>query len=192
MNLKRVSWQSRGPLRLEAYLTFKPEAAELRLSVTDVRGIGVVFDIQDSQKRWMPHLRYLNAMDGRQVGKWQFKRHREPLRRIGDTGETQSHYHYAPTGWEDIPGGHQLLCYNEIATKYDWHYLRVDLDLASRRITGLQCNDRAHDVRNADPMVLPAMPNLWCMLNVVFCVETDVDKRAFLYLDSVLLSGDWR
>ena len=41
------------------------------------------------------------------------------------------------------------------------------------------------------PMVLPAMPNLMCMLNLVFWVETDVDKRAFLYLDSVLLSGEW-
>jgi hypothetical protein len=28
------------------------------------------------------------------------------------------------------------------------------------------------------------------MLNVVFWVETDIDKRAFLYLDSVLLSGE--
>jgi hypothetical protein len=29
------------------------------------------------------------------------------------------------------------------------------------------------------------------MLNTAFWVETDVDKRAFLYLDSVLLSGDF-
>jgi len=41
------------------------------------------------------------------------------------------------------------------------------------------------------PMMIPAMSNLWCMLNVAWWVETDVDKRAFLYLDSVALSGDW-
>jgi hypothetical protein len=35
------------------------------------------------------------------------------------------------------------------------------------------------------------MRNLWCMLNLCFFVETDVDKRAFLYLDSVCLSGDF-
>jgi len=29
------------------------------------------------------------------------------------------------------------------------------------------------------------------MLNLAFWVETDLDKRGFLYLDSVLLSGDW-
>ena len=33
--------------------------------------------------------------------------------------------------------------------------------------------------------------NLACMLNLAFWVETDIDKRAFLYLDSVLLSGEW-
>ncbi len=39
-------------------------------------------------------------------------------------------------------------------------------------------------------MRMPAMANLWCMLNTVFFVETDRDKRAFLYLDSVLLSTE--
>ena len=192
VDLKRVTWRHRGPVRLETYFTFKPEASELRLSETDVRSVGVLFDIQDAEFRWMPHLRYLNALDGRQIAKWQFKRVREPLRPIGGTGKTVSHYHLAPSNWEDVPGGHQLLCYNEIATKYNWHYLRVDLDLSRRAITHLQCNDRVHDLAGVEPMVLPAMANLWCMLNVAFWAETDVDKRAFLYLDSVLLSGDWR
>jgi hypothetical protein len=34
----------------------------------------------------------------------------------------------------------------------------------------------------------PAMPNLRSMLNFAFFVETDVDKRAFLFLDSVVVS----
>ena len=38
---------------------------------------------------------------------------------------------------------------------------------------------------------MPAMKNLWCMLNLAFFAETDTDKRAFLYLDSVCLSGDF-
>lgn len=191
VDLKRVTWRSRGPIRLEAYFTFKPEASELRLSETDVRAIGVLFDLQDSEFRWMPHLRYLNALNGKPMARWQFKRRREPFQPIGGSGKTRSHFHLAPTGWEDVPGGQQSLCYNEIATKYNWHYLRVDLDLATRRITGLQCNDRVHDLAGVEPMVMPAMANLWCMLNLAFWVETDVDKRAFLYLDSVLLSGEW-
>lgn len=191
VNLKRVTWRHRGPIRLETYFTFKPEASELRLSETDVRSIGVLFDIQDSEQRWMPHLRYLNATNGEHVTKWQFKRQREPLEQIGGTGKTRSHFHLAPTGWEDIPGGNQILCYNEIPTKYNWHYLRVDLDLATHQITHLQCNDRVHDLTGVEPMVIPAMANLWCMLNIVFWVETDVAKRAFFYADSVLLSGEW-
>ena len=190
-DIKRVTWRHRGPIRLEAYFTFKPEASELRLSETDVRSVGVAFDIQDGEHRWMPHLRYLNAADGEQVAKWQFKRRREPVQQIGGSGKTVSHFHLAPAGWEDIPGGQQLLCYNEIATKYNWHYLRLDIDLAGRAITHLQCNDRVHDLAGVEPMMMPAMANLWCMLNVLFFVETDVDKRAFLYLDSALLSGEW-
>ena len=35
-----------GPIRLEFYFTFKPEATELRLSETDVRSFGFLYDLQ--------------------------------------------------------------------------------------------------------------------------------------------------
>jgi hypothetical protein len=57
--------------------------------------------------------------------------------------------------------------------------------------TELRCNDRSFDVKKMAPMRMPAMANLWCMLNVCLMVETDVAKRAFFYLDSALLSGDF-
>jgi hypothetical protein len=38
---------------------------------------------------------------------------------------------------------------------------------------------------------MPAMPNLGCMLNLVFFCESDTAKRAFFYLDSVMLSGEF-
>ncbi|MBC7236467.1 MAG: hypothetical protein H5T69_11565, partial [Chloroflexi bacterium] len=50
-SLKRITWRWLGPIRLECYFTFKPEASELRLSVTDVRAVGVLFDIQDQELR---------------------------------------------------------------------------------------------------------------------------------------------
>ena len=40
-------------------------------------------------------------------------------------------------------------------------------------------------------MRMPAWRNLWCMLNLSFFVVTDVDRRAYLALDSVCLSGDF-
>ena len=189
--VKRVTFRHAGPIQLEARFTFKPEATELELSELDVRVVGIMFDLQDAEHRVMPHLRYLNALNGEAAGRWQFKRQREHFADIGTSGKTVSHYHLAPSGWEDVPEGQQLLCYNEIATKQNWHYVRIGFDLESMSFTAFQCNDRHYDVSGMAPMVMPAMANLWCMLNLGFFVETDCDKRAFLYVDSVTLSGDF-
>ena len=191
VGIKRLTWRAKGLLQIEAYFSFKPEASELQLSELDVRAIGFLLDLQDERARVMPHIRYLSALAGQQVGQWQFKRRSAPLEAIGSSGKTHSHNHLSTEGWEDIPGARQLLCYNEIPTKQNWHYLKMRFDLATMRFVSLQCNDRAHDVSQIEPMRLPAMANLWCMLNLAFFVETDVNKRAFLYLDSVVLSGEW-
>lgn len=193
VGVKRLSARVHKRLQVEAYFTFKPEASELLLSETDVRAIGVQFDVQDGEGgewRWMPHLRYLNAFEGERLEKWQFKSHREPLLQIGDTGKTRSHFHLRPTGWTDVPNGHQKLYYNEIATKMQWLYLRVGIHLEARAFTGFQCNDRVYPAEGLETMKIPAMPNLWCMFNIGFWSETDTNKRAILYLDSVLVSAE--
>ena len=59
------------------------------------------------------------------------------------------------------------------------------------RFQSFQCNDRVYDMRDVGALTLDAMPNLRGMLNVAFFAEADSDKRTFLYLDSVVLSGDW-
>lgn len=196
VGIKRITFRHAGPIRMEAYFTFKPEASELLLSETDVRCVGFLFDLQVGDRasgermRVMPHVRYLNALDGQAMGKWQFKRHRSPIQPIGDSGKTVSHFHLSADNWEDIPNGEQLLCYNEIATKQNWHYFRLDFDLSDMSYLGLRCNDRTFDVSQMQPMTMPAMANLWCMVNPLFWVETDCDKRAFLYVDSLVLSGE--
>ena len=103
VSIKRQTFRVRGPVQLEAYFTFKPEANELELSALDVRAIVVFFDVQDDEIRWMPHLRYVNAMEGQQIGKWMYKSNGEPLDPIGDTGKTVSHFHLspAPGRWPD-------------------------------------------------------------------------------------------
>ena len=189
VSVKRLTWRQLGALQLEAYVTFKPEATELRLSEQDVGFFGFLFDLQDSQNRVMPHLRYVNAMAGKTVARWQYKSQLESLADIGSEGKTKSHFHLGPDGWEDLPGDRQLLCYNEIATKQNWHYMRLLFDLRDMTFREFQFNDRHYDMASVSPMVMPAMANLWCMLNLVFFVQTDIDKRAFLSVDSVLLSG---
>ncbi len=191
VGIKRTTWRHAGPIQLETYVAFKPEASELTLSEVDVRTFGILFDLQNAESRVMPHLRYLNALDGDPVSRWQYKQRREPLEQIGVSGKTRSHFHLSNEGWVDLPSDPQPLCYNEIATKINWHYVKVGFDLATMSYTSFQCNDRVYDVSDLAPMVLPAMANLWCMLNTVFFVEADLDKRAFLFVDSVLLSGDW-
>ena len=192
--IKRLTFRKPGPIRLEFYFTFKPEATELRLSETDIRSVGFLYDLQDPKEgghRVMPHLRFLNAVDGKHVQKWQFKRVTTAVKPLGTEGKTATHDHLAPDGWEDLPGGHQKLCYNEIPTKVNWHYGRFDFDLAAMRMLEFQCNDRVFDLAPAGPIVMPAMRNLWCMLNIGFFADTDVDKRALLYVDSVCLSGEF-
>ena len=197
VSIKRLTFRKRGPIRLEFYFTFKPEANELRLMESSVRSFGFLYDLQtgdtDVNDAWrvMPHMRFLNAQDGEHVQKWQFKTGTTELMPLGTENKTVTHYHLAPQGWSDLEGGHQRLCYNEIPTKVNWHYARFDFDLSTMRATHFQCNDRVFDLSNVGSIRLPAMRNLWCMLNLAFFVETDTDRRAFLYIDSVCLSGDF-
>jgi hypothetical protein len=194
--IKRHTFRKRGPIRFELYFTFKPEASELKLSETDVRSVGFLFDLQGGDRdgdseRVMPHVRFLNAENGKHLQKWQYKPGATQLNPIGTEGKTVSHYHLAPEGWLDLPDGGQRLCYNEIPTKVNWSYLRFDFDLESMRALDLQCNDRSFDLSGFDSIRIPAMKNLWCMLNFCLFAETDVAKRAFLYVNSVCISGDF-
>lgn len=194
--IKRLTFRKAGPIRMEAYVTFKPEATEMKLSESDVRSFGFLFDLQVGDKagageRVMPHMRFLNASDGVHAQRWQFKRRSVPIIPIGTDNKTISHYHLSPQDWEDLPGGDQRLCYNEIPTKVNWHYICFDFDLETMRCTDFRCNDRSFDVSSFGSLRMPAMKNLWCMLNLAFFAETDADKRSFLYLDSVCLSGDF-
>ncbi|MEM8854748.1 MAG: DUF6772 family protein [Pseudomonadota bacterium] len=194
--IKRLTMRHRGPIRFEAYVTYKPEASELRLGDTDVRSFGFLFDLQGGDKdadaaRVMPHIRFLNADENGSAQRWQFKRSTTPFKPIGTENKTATHYHLAPKGWEDLAGGDQRLCYNEIATKVNWLYIVFDFDLQSMSALQFRCNDRVFDMSGFEPMVIPAMPNLWDMLNFAFFVEANADKRAFLYVDSVCISGDF-
>ena len=193
--IKRFTFRHWAPIRVEAIFTFKPEAGELELSETAVRAVGVLLDVQhaDGQSeqplRVMPHVRYLNAFEGERVERWQYKAESEPLRDIGNRGKTWSHFHLASRNWIDLPGGDQRLCYNEIATKHNWYYLRLDFDLSTMSYLGFRCNECELQMDDAEPMKLAAMPNLWSMLNTVFWVESDTARRSLLYLDSVVLSS---
>lgn len=201
--IKRGTWRSLSSLRFEAYLAYKTEASELSLGNLDVRAFGVGFDLQDDEVRWMPQYRCLTAVNGEPAagertnqstlaspkGRWQQRNTTGEVTNVGESGATISHWHLADEGWFDIPGGQQIMCYNEIPTKVNWFYLSLDLDLRSRRVNSLRCNDLVLDSSTLEYIELPAMPNLRGMLNAFFWIQTDRDKRAMLYVDSVMLSA---
>lgn len=187
VGIKRMTFTDLAPVRLEAWFTVKPEASRMQLSADDVRAFGMFFDLQDGSERVMPHVRYVNATNGEAKRKWLYKK--DPPESTQITGATRTHFHLGPDNWLEVPDGGQRLCYNELPTKQNWHYLRIGFDLATRSFTEFRCNDTSLDAAALAPIRMPAWPNLWNMLNVGFWVETDVDNRSFLYLDSVLLSS---
>lgn len=185
--LKRLTFRRPQPIRVEAWFASKPEAATLTLSDRDVRSFGIFLDLQDDRHRVMPHLRFLNADgDGPPIHRWQYKA--TPRTAHAISGETRTHFHLGNDLWTDVPDGSQDLCYNELATKQNWHYLRVDFDLATMRYLSFRCNDRRWSGETLEPLTMPAWPNLRGMLNVGFWVDANTDTRSFLYLDSVMLS----
>ena len=187
---KRLTWTKLSRIRMETWFGFKSEAVELRVSDADVRGFGFVLDLQDDRLRMLPRIRYLHAKDGKKIGKWQIKVEGPPKRDIGTHGDTVSYNHYADEGYADVPGGQHEMCVNELATKMNWHYLSVTFDLKSMRFETIKCNDIVMDARGIVPFEIKVMPNLRGLLNTIFFVETDVDKRAFLYFDSILYSTE--
>ncbi|MCR6670091.1 MAG: hypothetical protein NVV79_01795 [Devosia ginsengisoli] len=189
VSLKRMTFPRACTMQLECFFTYKPEATQLELSDSDVRSWGVVFDIQNSEHRVLPQIRYLNSLNGELQNKWQYKENSIDFRDVGD--RTVTIYHYGEENWKDIPGGHQLICYNEIPTKVNWHYFRLGFDIRTLRYTELQCNDLVLDLSGLGTLKFDAMPNLQNLFNVIPFVDSDSDKRAFLYFDSILLSGDW-
>ena len=46
------------------------------------------------------------------------------------------------------------------------------------------------NVDAARSMSMTSMANLWCMLNIIFLIETDCGKRAYPYVDSDVLSAN--
>ena len=176
--LKRITWRKLGKLQCELYFTFHPEPSELDLGEADFQAFGISYDIQDDQHRYWPAIRYLNAEGGQPVRRWQYHA----------SGDRVVHL----DGFEAVPGSgpQDELCYNEIATKQNWHYLRWTIDLATRQYIDLQCNDQVYDLRGLSHPLVNPYANLRTLLNLGVWVEAGADRRCFFYVDSVLLSTD--
>jgi hypothetical protein len=96
-----------------------------------------------------------------------------------------------PDDWVTL-GEPQMLCYNEVPTKVNWHYLRWRIDTARRQNVELQVNDRIYDMRDVPvPAYDDKYTSLENLLNFYVTARTHTDVRNFLFLDSILISVDW-
>ena len=180
-----------GLFRIETWFAFKAEPSDLRLGELDVHSLLLAFEVMESHGvkkegrkplRWWPSVRYLNAENGQLEHKWQaiFS---------GSDGVV--------TGpWENVPKGQQDLGFNRSATKYQWQYLRFTFDLDKHEYVDLNCAGEEFDVAGRKHVMDPPLTGFRAgtdhcsgLLAAVFGIQTNSDKRCFLYLDSVVVSA---
>ncbi|SNS51320.1 DUF6772 family protein [Actinomadura mexicana] len=211
--IRRLTMAGRGRVQFEAYLTFKTEAASEENQAAHKAGAGewdanlhpseqqfgaftIATDICDGV-RYHCVARYLNTdVENRLRREWVYPTVPEPTPREHFEGKiklppTADFTAPEPDDWKPF-GGPQELCYNEVPTKVNWHYVRWVIDTSTRSNIELQVNDTVYDMRDVPvPPYEEEYGSLGNLLNFYVSVRTHTDVRNFLYLDSVLISVDW-
>ncbi|ANY06003.1 DUF6772 family protein [Pseudonocardia sp. HH130630-07] len=202
--IKRLSVPPRvRRLRIETLFAYKVEQDRPGLGVNDLRAFGMFVDLQDSEHRYMPGVRYVNAVGGEPVRRWQF---------YSPTDADDREWSYGADGWHKagidpqwfgarradgstaattwFPDGGQRLIYNESDDKLNWTPLSLTVDLATRRYEEFRVGSRILRFPDgAHPTLAPAYDDIEGLLNPVFFVEADTDRRVSLFLDSVVISA---
>jgi hypothetical protein len=187
--VKRISNPWWNKLRFEAYLTFKADYPDYRLGQKDVNGFIIGYDFQDpdsveNPSRFRPCIRYYNADEqGNFVHKWQAQ--------FGATAGFLDSGTLNKEGWTDVEDGQQEIPFNRAPTKYQFVYLRFTVDLASHTYVDLYCHGKEMDVAGQPHSLTrkPFVPGCPGLLNVDIGVLTNTDKRAFLLIDSIVMSA---
>ena len=205
VGIKRLTYSKPGLVQFEMYFTYKAEQTfrdapfdgNASPSELDFGDFTISNDISASEQgpRYHCALRYLNTSpDGRLAQKWMFKTSLHTTTKMelaGAKAQTQDYHVQNVDDWKDVPGGHQPLCFNEVATKINWHYLRWRFDTAAHRNVELQVNELTMDLRQVPvPVYQQQYHALNHLLNLVVDVRTHKAVRNFLFIDSIVLSMD--
>jgi len=211
--IRRLTMSGRGRVQFETYFAYKAEAASADNGAATAAGGGtwdannhpseqqfgaltVATDICDGV-RYHNVVRYQNTdLDHTVQHRWMYPTVPEPTPREHFEGKvklprTADFTAPDPADWQQF-GERQELCFNEVPTKVNWHYLRWVIDTSTRSNVELQVNDVVHDMRDVPvPPYDEEYGSLQNLLNFYVSVRTHTDVRNFLYLDSVLISVDW-
>jgi len=213
--IKRLTVSRRSSLRFEMWYTYAPEHDRPGIGEEDIRSFGFAFDIQDNEKRYFAGVRYLNSAGGKMRRRWQLAKAKDGTdAEWGPTadstvgyknskGETERvwikrgidpswlgtrHADGSSDSFLDIPNSEQYLCYNESVDKINWHYLSLTIDLASRRYVSFTTQDQDYDISDISPTLVDAYPRINNLVNPILWVETNADRRAMLFVDSLMVS----
>lgn len=195
----------KGLRQYEMWYAYTPEQDRQGLSEQAMRAFGIFFDIQDDEHRYFIGARYVNAVNGEMVRRWQIFRAKEGITDVEwaygvendwckmgiDAMWYGKRYPDGSTdGFEWVPDGYQDLCYNESDDKINWSYLRLLIDTEKREYVELQSGDRVFDLRGIKPTLTAPYARVKGLFNPSMWVENDTDRRVFFYADSVVISAE--
>jgi len=213
--IRRLTMAKKGLVQLETYFTYKTEAnitpdpnanqfggiewdGNLHPTEAQFGALTVATDIcGDGGIRYHTVARYRNTdLENELDRRWVAPTVPEPTPREHVEGKENLSYgadFTAPNPEDWVPFSEPMeLCYNEVPTKVNWHYLRWLIDTDARKNVELQINDEVVDMRDVPvPIYEERYDSLETLLNFYFSVRTHTDARNFLFLDSVLVSVDW-
>lgn len=190
-------------IQIEAWYSYTPVQDRFGIGEDDIRAFGFFFDVQDAEYRYMPGVRYVNALGGRPVRRWQYYRVADGVSRadwnfgvedgwcapgIDNQWYGRRFDDGSADGFQWLPGGEQELVFNESPDKINWMYFRLTVDVRNRRYVELQSMDQVFDMRGLEPTLVPGYRSIKDLINPVFFIETDTDRSVSLYLDSVVYS----
>ncbi|MEQ4725996.1 DUF6772 family protein [Nonomuraea sp. B19D2] len=214
--IRRLTMAQRGIVQFETYFTYKSEAATAESSLGNRFGeiewdgnlhpseaqfgcFTIATDLCDGDGvRYHTVMRYQNTdLDNKLTRRWVYPvvpepTPRENLHNQDNLVATEDFTAPNPEDWHTLDEEPQFLCYNEVPTKVNWHYLRWQFDTRSRTNVELQVNDRVMDLRDVPvPHYPDKYDGLENLLNFYVSVRTHSPVRNFLFLDSALISVDW-
>ena len=213
MAIKRLTHMEEGLLKCEMYYAFTAEQNIPGIGENAIRAIGFFWDSANDHSRTMFGARYLNSANGEMKQHWQlFKVDESDDRPWGFSGDSAPgdnpeekvtlvkgiDYQWlgsrssdgSSSGFYDIPDSEQKLCYNETPDKINWQYFALTVDLKHGEYVSLQSVNRKWDLRGIKATVVPRYPRIDWLLNPVLFIESDTNRRVFLYVDSIVNSWE--
>lgn len=209
--LKRLTYNESKYLKCEMIYSFTAEQNVPGIGEDAIRAFGFFWDTSDGDQRTFYGARYLNCANGKMQQRWQLLKtnedSKEPWGYGGESAPGENEHEKislvrgidpqwlgkrysngSSDGYFDIPNAQQKLCYNETPDKINWHYFSLTVDLKKREYVELCSANKHFNLHGIHATSVPRYPRIDCLLNPVVFIESDSNRRVFLYVDSIVNS----